>query len=135
MLTLKPNKILVFLPIIGCALGWIAIMQTSFSFSLEVIFILCLFGIMIYEILKLLQKWPYALIALSIPSQAYPWQIKLRNGKIFDAKLLNSTRLTHTVIILHFRVLHSKMRIYQIVLPKMIGKENFHDLLVHLKTT
>lgn len=110
-------------------------MQTSFSFSLEVIFILCLFGIMIYEILKLLQKWPYALIALSIPSQAYPWQIKLRNGKIFDAKLLNSTRLTHTVIILHFRVLHSKMRIYQIVLPKMIGKENFHDLLVHLKTT
>ena len=78
---------------------------------------------------------PQKLRGFTLPSpRGQDWKIHLKNGPEIEAILLPSTRITAKIIILHFRAANSKMRRNQIVLPSMVGSENFHDLLLFLKT-
>lgn len=135
MLSLKPAKSLLFLAIGSCLLGISAIFLTGLSLPIKALLCLSLIIFAVYESCKLLQKTTYSLIQFTIPdANQRPWMLTLKNGKTLEAKILPSTRVTHKIIILHFRALHEKRRINQIVLPSTIGSQSFHDLLVHLKT-
>lgn len=100
-------------------------------------FILCIMLLLIsvYEALKMLQKWPHSLTSMMLPApKTQVWQLTQTNGQHTEAKLMNSSRVSPFIIILHFRLLNSKISRYQIILPSMLGKINFHTLLVYLKT-
>ncbi len=135
MLIHKPPRLLLLISIFAACLGLISLYSTGLPFLLQILLTLIALIITSIEILKFFQKWPFSLRFFTIPQYKLAWQLELKDGTKLEAKLLSSTRLTHAVMILHFQVLHSKMRIYQLVVPSMIGKENFHDLLLYLKTT
>ncbi len=112
-----------------------AIILTGLSIWIKTLLLLLLCVYTCFEVLKLQQYWPKSLIALSLPSSSqHFWQTLYKNGEQHRAVLLASTRVTAKMIILHFRIPSRKMRVYQIILPSMIGKAHFHDLLVYLKT-
>ncbi len=78
---------------------------------------------------------PKKLIALDFPvSSAHVWKIKTMNLQEYEATMLPSSRITAKLLILHFQVLGSRMHRYQIILPRMVGKTHFQDLLIYLKT-
>lgn len=135
MLALQPSRLLLTLIPILLTLGIVGLFLTGLPFIIKIILSFGLVLFAIFEAFQIMQKWPHSLVAFCIPNHAQnPWVIQFKNGLEFDAKLQNSTRISHKMIFLHFRVHHRKMRVYQIVLPNMIGAENFHDLLVYLKT-
>lgn len=135
MIPIKPCKSLLLCAFAIFSLGIFAVFLTGLPLGVKLILMLLLSIYSFYEILKLLQYMPYSLHALSVPTNnAVSWQLQLKNGQSAEAKLLHSTRITSKIIILHFRLLHRRICVYQIIFPAMLGCKNYHDLLVYLKT-
>ena len=136
MIKIAPTPYLLLLPGICVLLGLWAIFLTGLSLVIQVGLVIALIAFAFFQSLSLIQIMPKSLVAFALPEPKHKvWELQLKkNLKRYEAQLLGSSRITSQIILLHFEVKNPKMRIYQIILPSMIGDDHFHDLLVYLKT-
>jgi len=136
MIEIRSTPYLLLLPGVCVLLGLWAIFLTGLSLFIQISLVVVLIIFAIFQSLSLMQVMPKSLIAFALPEPKHTvWQLQLKkNLKRYEARLLGSSRITTRIILLHFETKNPKMRIYQIILPSMIGNDHFHDLLVYLKT-
>ncbi len=136
MIKISPSPKLLLLPAVILLLGLLALFLISLGNFLKIFLLLFLLVYLLFQAFSLMQLNPRCLVGFTFPQEGKKlWQLYLKTGRAPQANLLGSTRISANVIILHFKVEQSTMRIYQIILPEMIGKQNFHNLLVYLKIT
>ncbi len=132
MIPIKPSPKLLFLPAIVLILGLVALQLTGLTGFIRSLLALFLLIFIIFQTLGLMQLHSRTLCAFALPQEGL-WKLKTKKGRFYKARLLASTRITSNILILHFKVEDSTLKFYQIILPQMIGQENFQQLLIDLK--